>query len=454
LVIHETPAPVAKRQLHRSLGLLQATAMNMSNMIGIGPFVTIPLILAKVGGRQALLGWILGALLAVCDGMVWAELASVVPSSGGTLEYLKVAYKGTRLGRLLPFLFIWQFILSGPLEIASGTIGFANYLTYFLPLEPWRIQWLAVGTTALTVVLLYRKIESVAKLMVALWTGVILTIAIVLVCGLVHFNAGVELNFPPDAINRSQGFFLGMGSAMSLIMYDYLGYYSICYVGDEVRSPSRTMPRSILISVFAVAAIYFLMNVSIISVVPGEEAMKSNYIASEFMERLHGPAWGALMTVLVCWTAFAGVFTLLLAYSRIPYAAARDGFFFSVFARLHPRGDFPHVSLLVLGAVAMGASFFPLDAVISTLVTSRILVQFAAQVAAASRLRGQGAGNPGFRMMLYPLPSLIALAGWWFIFVTTDPAYNLGGVAMLAAGIAAYALWSRYGRLEVRDPAA
>ena len=445
----DTPLPAENRQLHRSLGLLQATAMNMSNMIGVGPFVTIPLILAAMGGPQAMLGWVLGALLAVCDGMVWAELAAAVPTSGGTFEYLKVAYAGNRLGRLLPFLFIWQFILSGPLEIASGTIGFANYVTYLLPLSPRQIQWLAVGVAGLTVVLLYRKIESVAKLMVTLWAGVILTIAVVLVCGLPYFNARVAFDFPPGAFSFSRGFVLGLGSAMALAMFDYLGYYSVCYIGDEVRSPSRTMPRSILISVFAVAAIYLLMNVSIISVVPWREALSSKYIASEFMARLHGRVGGVLVTVLVCWTAFASVFTLALAYSRIPYAAARDGFFFSAFARLHPRGDFPHVSLLVLGAVAMGASFFDLDAVIYAMLSSRILVQFLAQIAAVSRLRSQGAGKPGYRMMLYPLPSVVALVGWSYIFSTSDVVYVLGGLAMLVAGIVAFAAWSWYGRVTV-----
>ena len=301
----------------------------------------------------------------------------------------------------------------------------------------------AVGVTVLTIVLLYRKIESVAKLMVALWAGVILTIAVVLVCGLPHFSAGVVFDFPPRAFSFSRGFLLGLGSAMLLAMYDYLGYYSVCYIGDEVRSPSRTMPRSILISVFSVAAIYLLMNVSIISVVPWREAMSSKYIASEFMTRLCGPVGGALMTVLVCWTAFASVFTLMLGYSRIPYAAARDGFFFSAFARLHPRADFPHVSLLVLGAVAMVASFFSLDAVINVFVTIRILVQFITQIGAVARLRRQGAGNPGFHMVLYPLPSLIALVGWIYIFATSGIAYILGALAMLAAGVVAYALWSR-----------
>ena len=435
--------------------------MNMSNMIGVGPFLTIPLILATMGGPQAMLGWVLGALLAVCDGMVWAELAAAVPASGGTFEYLKVAYAGTRLGRLLPFLFIWQFILSGPLEIASGTIGFARYASYFRPLLPWQIQFLAVAVAALTVVLLYRKIESVANLMVALWAGVILTIAVVLVCGLPHFNSGVVFDFPPGAFTFSTGFLLGLGSALLLAMYDFLGYYSVCYIGDEVRAPSRTMPRSILISVVVVAIIYLLVNVSIISVVPWREAISSTYIASEFMERLHGRWGGVLMTVLMCWTAFASVFTLMLGYSRIPFAAARDGFFFPAFARLHPRADFPHVSLLVLGAVAMVASLFDLEAVISALLSTRILVQFIAQIGAVARLRRldkskgdwdaaarreQAANGPGFRMILYPLPSIIALVGWIYIYATSGVTYILAGLAMLAAGVVAFALWSRYGR--------
>ena len=234
--------------------------MNMSNMVGVGPFLTIPLILGSMGGPQAMLGWIAGAVLAICDGMVWAELASAVPSSGGTLEYLKVAYRGTRLGRLLPFLFIWQFILSGPLEAASGNIGFAQYFAYLGPtLSEWveatcgngplaqhltylvRIttehgEWVAVAVGALAVVLLYRRIESVGKLMVALWAGVVLTVAVVLVCGVPHFDAGTAFDFPPKAFTFSSGFVLGLGSAMLLVMYNFFGYYSVCYIGDEVQN--------------------------------------------------------------------------------------------------------------------------------------------------------------------------------------------------------------------------
>ena len=453
--------------LHRSFGLLHASAMNMSNMIGVGPFLTIPLILKTMGGPQALLGWLLGAVLAICDGMVWAELASAIPRSGGTLEYLKVAYARTPLGRLLPFLFIWQFILSGPLEIATGTIGFAQYLTYLVPMRPIYVQCLAGGVGVLGVVLLYRKIESVGKLMVALWLGVIVTMAAVLVPGLWHFNAGAAFAFPSGAFTFSQGFVLGLGSAMLLVMYNFFGYYSVCYIGEEVREPARTIPRSILLAVLVVAVMYLVMQGTIISVVPWQEAQESEFVGSLFIQTLYGRTAAVAVTVLICWTAFASVFALMLSYSRIPYAAARDGFFFSAFSRLHPRGDFPHVSLLVLGAVTVVASFFPLDAVISALFTTRILVQFIAQIGAVAMLRRRSAevaedasaaplegglqptpAPSTFRMAWYPLPAVIALVGWVFGFACAGGWYILGGVATLAAGIIAYTLWRLYERAD------
>jgi amino acid transporter len=438
-------SPSQPQKTHRSLGLLQATAINMSNMVGVGPFMTIPLILGAMGGPQAMLGWLLGAVLAICDGLVWAELASTVPVSGGSIEYLKKAYAGTPLARLLPFLFIWQFILSGPLEVASGAIGFGQYLAYLVPLTPWQQTWVAIAVCIAVVALLYRRIETIGRLAVALWIGVVITIALVTACGLPHIGSGHAFDFPSGAFTFSRSFLLGLGAAMTLAMYDFFGYYSVCYVADEVRDASRTIPRSVLISVIVIAIVYLTMNISIISVVPSSDAIQSQCIASDFMARLYGPMAGAGITVLICWTAFASLFALLLGYSRIPYAAARDGYFFSIFARLHPRGDFPHVSLLVLGAVSIVASFFSLDAVITALVCTRILVQFVAQIGAVSLLRRQNVSRSTFRMALYPLPCLIALGGWLFIFLASEPKYILGGLATLAAGILAFGVWSYLG---------
>ncbi len=417
----------------------------MSNMVGVGPFITIPLIIAAMGGPQCMLGWLLGAVLAMCDGLVWSELAAAYPGAGGTYLYLRETFRGTRLGGLLPFLFIWQFILSGPLEIASGYIGFSQYVGYFWrSMGPWgaRLICAAVGLTL--VVLLYRRVTAVGRLTIVLWAGMLATVLWMIASGLANFHSRVVFDFPPGAFAFSRGFAAGLGSAMLIAMYDFMGYYDICYVAAEVRNPSRTVPRAILYSVAAVAVIYALMNLSIIAVVPWREAVQSKFIAAQFIERLYGPRAAAVVTVLVLWTAFASVFALLFGYSRIPYAAAVDGRFFKVFAHLHPRGQFPDFSLLVLGGLTIVASFWALDAVISALLTSRILIQFLGQIAALHYLRTRRRDVPRpFRMWLYPIPSAIAGAGWVYIFATSGWTYILFGGLSLLIGVVVYGIWSR-----------
>ena len=432
-------------QLVRGFGLLQAVALNMNNMVGVGPFITIPLIIASMGGPQCMLGWLLGAVLAICDGLVWSELAAAMPGTGGTYLYLRETFRKTGAGGILPFLFIWQFILSGPLEIASGYIGFAQYVGYFWRGMGWwgtRLVCFSVGIVV--VLLLYRRVTAVGRLTVVLWIGMLATVLWIIVSGIANFKPVVVFDFPPNAFTFSRGFALGLGSAMLIAMYDLMGYYDICYVGGEVREPSRTIPRSILWSVLAVAAMYALMNLSIIAVVPWREAMQSKFIASQFIEKLYGARAAGVVTALVLWTAFASVFALLFGYSRIPYAAAVDGHFFKPFAHLHPRGKFPDVSLLVLGGLTLIASFWDLDAVISALLTSRILIQFIGQIAALRHLRTHrpDIARP-FRMWLYPLPSVIAFAGWLYIFATSGWIYAAFGLLTLAAGAAAYRFWRR-----------
>jgi amino acid transporter len=223
-----------------------------------------------------------------------------------------------------------------------------------------------------------------------------------------------------------------------------MGYYDICYVGGEVRDPGRVIPRSIVYSVLAVAVIYALTNLSLIAVVPWREAVNSKFIAADFMAKLYGPHAASAVTVLVLWTALASVFALLFGYSRIPYAAALNGDFFKIFGRLHPRGEFPHVSLLVMGGLSIVACLWTLDDVITALMTSRIIVQFVGQIFAVGYLRKRRPKmNRPFRMWLYPLPSVIAFLGWIFIFFTSGWKFTAFGLLTLLAGAAAYWIWVR-----------
>src|SRR5215218_10781376 len=169
--------PAAPPTLERRFGLLSATALNMTNMIGVGPFITIPLLMSALGGPQAMLGWIIALVIVICDGMVWSELGAAMPGSGGSFQYLREAFGRERFGRLMAFLFVWQFVLSGPLEIASGYIGFAAYAKYiWTGLGRGGAIALIVAIGALNVVLLYRRIHAIARITVSLWVGTLITV--------------------------------------------------------------------------------------------------------------------------------------------------------------------------------------------------------------------------------------------------------------------------------------
>ena len=297
--------------------------------------------------------------------------------------------------------------------------------------------------------LLYRRIEAIGTLTVSLWVGTMLTTAAVIVSGAAHFDAARAFDFPPGAFDFSLGFLLGLGAASRVGIYDYLGYYDICYIGDEVKDPGRVIPRSILISIIAVAAIYLAINLSIIGVVPWREFVpadahpESEFIVSTFMERLYGTAGRDRLhvpdpvdRVRIRVRAAAGV----LAH---PVRGGQDGCFFSVFGRLHPTKRFPHVSLIVLGGISILCSLLPLGLVIDALITTRILVQFIGQVFAVMLLRASRPDMPRpFRMWLYPVPAIVALAGWIFLLLTSGWFLVALGLGTLALGIVCFLVWS------------
>jgi amino acid transporter len=435
-------------KLIRGIGLGTATALNMIDMIGVGPFITMPLVVGAMGGPQAMLGWVVGALLAICDGLVWAELGAAMPGSGGSYQYLREIYGPNRLGKLVSFLFIWQLSFSAPLSIASGAIGFAKYSAYLLPgletqyaarqwslqlplLGTLRVGWVVAGTTFLAIgivlvalLLLYRRITQIGFISKFLWLFVMGTIAWIIFAGLTHFNRAQALSFPPGAVSLSRNFWLGLGSAMLIATYDYWGAYNVCFIGDELKDPGKTIPRAVLLSIILVAGLYLLMNLSVLGVVDWHEiiaAANSNnklYVFSTFMQRIYGPWAANLVTLLIMLTAFASVFSLVLGYSRVPYAAALDGNYFKVFARIHPVYHFPHISLLALGGVAVLFCFFPLADVIAALVVIRILLQFLLQAVGIIVLRIRRPDMPRpFRMWLYPLPAILAILGFAYIVV-------------------------------------
>jgi basic amino acid/polyamine antiporter, APA family len=433
--------------LRRELGLVQATALAITDMVGIGPYITIPLFLATMGGPQAMLGWLVGALLAFCDGLVWAELGAAMPKAGGSYNYLREAFGPTGAGRWLSFLMVWQIVFSAPLSVASGSIGFADYLHYITPnLPAWGVKAVAAAFPLLLVVLLYRRIGAIGKISVVLVGGVLLGCLWIIVAGAPHLSSARLLSFPPGAFHLNWVFYAGLGHATLYALYDYFGYYNVCYLAEEIRDPGKVIPRAIMFSIIAVGTLYVLMTASFLSVIPWPELMHTQYVASTFIARLQGSAAGNAMTLLLLWIAFSSVFSLLLGYSRIPYAAAMDGNFFRPFARLHPKGAFPYVSLITLGVLASFFTLGGLSAVIGSLIATRVLIQYLPQTVGffLLRFRAPDLHRP-FRMWFYPLPGIISILGWIYILGTAPPKSLLFAVAVLVIGTAAYLIrsWKR-----------
>lgn len=430
--------------LERGLGLKEAVALNMIDMVGIGPFIVIPLVIKNMGGPQCLLAWAVGAFLALIDGCVWAELGAAMPEAGGSYVYLREAYGPAHWGRLLSFLVIWQTIFQAPLVMASGAIGFAEYFGYLRPLGPYGQKAVAGAVVIVLALLLYRRIADIGKISMLLWIGVFGTILWLIIAGATHFHSALAFNYPPGAWSFNALFFAALGSATVQTIYTYWGYYNVCFLGGEVKQPERNIPRTIFLSIIAIGILYLVMQTCVLGVVPWQQAQHSPFIISTFFQSIYGSSLAKFATVLILWIAFASLFSLTLGYSRIPYAAALDGNFFSVFGRVHPRKHFPHVSLLVLCGVAFVCSLlFRLETVIAAIAAMRILIQFVGQAVGVILLRRRWPSERRpFKMWLFPIPAVLAIILWLALFVATGRRM-LFGVVAIATGVVVFLIRSR-----------
>jgi amino acid transporter len=455
-------------QLRRGIGPFQATALNVTLIVGAGVFVTIPQMLGVLPGPYALLGWLASGLLIFIDGQIWSELGAALPGSGGSYQYLLECYGRQRWGRLMAFLFIWQFLLSGPLEIGSGLVAIAQFAGALSPefqefnrqhswsFTLWEAQGLKVtfgparligfGCGVLIIALLWLDITKLGWLTVTFWVGVMGAIFWVLVEGGSRFDAGRAFDFSGPASQWPPQFAASLGGAMILAMYSYLGYYNVCYIGDEVRDPGRTIPRSIFWSCLTVTVLFAGIHLALLGTVSWQSVPTgddSYSLPAEFMGRIHGPWAVLLMGLLLVWCCFGSVFAGLLGYSRIPYGAAVNGHFFSAFAAVHPRQRIPHLSLLLVGGLMLLWSFFDLANIINALITTRILEQFVAQAVGVILLRRRRPDlyRP-YKMVLYPLPSLLALVGWLYLYASAGLLFIGLGAVTLVAGVAAFLIWS------------
>jgi len=440
-----SPAP----KLQRSLGLFQSTVLNMIDMIGIGPFVTLPIVIGLIGG-QFLFAWVAGAVLSLVDAMIWSELGAAYPLAGGSYNFLKEAYGNKGFGKMMSFLYVWQTVIQAPLVAASAAIGFSQYLGYLVHLQDWQQKAVSGAVIILITILLYRKIDNIGKIGVLLWSGVLLTMGWIIIGGITHGNflQPVKAAAADFSWGQIASFFFGQACVKTI--YSYLGYYNVCHLGGEIKDPGKNIPRSMFISIIGIAILYLAMNISVTSVIPWQEIKawcdqgKNPFVVSTFIERVYGNTAANIATVMILWVALASLFAVMLGYSRVPYAAAVDGAFFKIFARLHPTKNFPYISLLALASLAFIFSFlFKMKHIIDAILAMRILLQFIGQAAGVVLLRKRnGTTNLPYKMPLYPVPVILAIAMWLFIFYSTGLGVIKYFALVFVSGIIVYLLKS------------
>ncbi|WP_232241506.1 APC family permease [Kutzneria sp. 744] len=433
-------------------------------MCGIGPFLTIPLMVAAMNGPQAMFGWVIGAIIVLADGLIWAELGAAMPGAGGTYIYLREAFQ-YRTGRLMPFLFVWTAVLFIPLIMSTGVIGLVQYLGVLWPAvvdDTGAVNTLGhvvgVVITGLVVVLLYRKIGDITKVTTAFFGVMLVSILAVIIAAYSHFSASLAFDFTPGAFGSGGAFWTGLGAGLIIAVYDYLGYNTSAYLGGEVREPGKTLPRSIILSIVGIMALYLLLQIGILGSVPWQDVAKSSSIATLAVSTAWGSGIANVVTALIVVTAFASVFAGLLGGSRVPYEAARDKLFLPVFAKLHPKGHFPTAGLLVMGVITAIASLFPLGVVINALTAVIVLVQSVAQIAALVVLRRRQPGlvRP-YKMWLFPVPLIIAFVGWAFLYYSTDALSQILSVSWVVIGVVAFLIFARaeqvwpFGPKEIKE---
>jgi fructoselysine transporter len=441
------PAP----KLQRSLGLFQSSVLNMIDMVGIGPFLTLSMVIGLIG-NQFLFAWIAGALLSLIDAMIWSELGAAYPLAGGSYNFLKEAYGKNGPGKMISFLYVWQTIIQAPLVAASAAIGFSQYLGYLVHLNAWEEKAISGAVIVVITALLYRKIDNIGKIGVLLWSGVLLTMGWIILGGITNGHFFQPLKDAAAGFNWAQigSFFFGQACVKTI--YSYLGYYNVCHLGGEIKDPGKNIPRSMFISITGIAILYLAMNMSVTSVISWQEIKtwcdkgQNPFVVSTFIERLYGTAAAKVATVMVLWVALASLFAVMLGYSRVPYAAAEDGAFFKIFARLHPTKNFPYISLLFLAALAFIFSLlFKMKHIIDGILAMRILLQFIGQAVGVMLLRKRnGSANLPFKMPFYPAPAILAIVLWLLVFWATGPEVIVYFFIVFTSGIFVYLLKSYF----------
>src|SRR5437667_5066997 len=434
--------------LPRKLGLVDATAIVIGDVVGTAIFLVPNSVAQNLPSAAMVLAvWVVTGVLSFFGALAYAELGAMIPSTGGQYVFLRECY-----GPLWGFLCGWSFILA----IYSGAdatlaVGFATYLSYFVPLTPLLFKLTAVALIAVLTWINCRGVElgAATQRIVTLLSlsGLVAIIGSALAS---RQSAPVEWSLPASGLPWSR-----FGVAMIACLWAYEGWSAVSFVAGEIREPQRNLPRALGLGVTIIVALYVLANVAYLKILPIPTIASTERVAATMAERTMGPLGAALvsLTVLLSTAGCANAGTM--TGPRIYFAQARDGLFFERIGSVHPRFQTPAVSILVQGIVtailALSGSYEKLF----SYVTFVAWVFYGLTVVGVLVLRRKRPDLPRpYKMWGYPVtPVLFAAIALGFVLNTliTTPGPSLKGIAIVASGVPVYYVWRWKGRRRSLD---
>jgi APA family basic amino acid/polyamine antiporter len=445
--------------LVRAIGLGSAILFVVGSVIGSGIFLTTGVMASSIPSASLLLlAWALGGVIATTGGLTYAEMAAMFPRSGGVYVFLREAY-----GQLPAFLYGWVamlVVLSG--GIAAVAVGFADYLSYFVPpLSPQNVLWsetVPFGTVSLSAGQLTAA-GAICVLGAINYVGVrsgnivnvVLTVAkvggLAALPLLAIVATRVEPSFspviPPDLARPAASF----GVAMIAVLWTYEAWYFVTYAAGEIKDPQRNLPRALAAGIAILTTVYLVVNVAYLFALSIDEMKGVSRIAERAASALAGPGGATFVALTVVLSTFGCNAAALLAGSRLLFAMAADGVFFPAASRVHPIYRTPHVAIVALTAwsalLALSGTY---EQLFTYVMFTSILFSIAAGLA-LFRLRWKMPDRPRpYRTWGYPVVPLVFIAGSAAFVANTlfeRPAESLAGLGLLALGLPAYWYWRR-----------
>ncbi|OGP53193.1 MAG: hypothetical protein A2Y65_00995 [Deltaproteobacteria bacterium RBG_13_52_11] len=435
-------------QLNRRLTLFDATLLVIGNVVGAGIFTTSGFLAGELPHPLLFIAiWVIGGLLTICGALTYAEMASMYPRSGGDYQFLKAAY-GPVAGFLLGWVSFWVIT---PGSIAALSIAMVGYVKEFFPLSnPFSEKVLAVAIISFLSFINYLGVRLSGTVQDIFTLGNLLIVLTLIVSGLV-FGSGSWQHFT-FAASASVPFFKLFGPAMIAVIFTYSGWFVSAYVGGEVKKPERNLPLSLLLGALIVTIVYTLINITYLYALPLSRINGIINVAQQAAGALFNSAFSQILSISIILAIIASINATILAGARIYYAMAEDNIFWSLFKRLHPTYNTPHLSiasqmilaclLLFLGTFGQLLSYVVFVMLLSSIATG--LAHF------ILRIKKQEVPRP-YRTWGYPVVPLLFICFYILIaaqIASAKPLTSIVGLIITMSGLPFFYIWIKIKKLQ------